>query len=122
MYRINKRVEDNIYKILPSKYASIISAMILGNKDNIDEEIYSLYKYLGISHILAISGLHIAIISFIILFLLNILNKNKKINYTLCIVFLIFYTIMTAIITKSNSKTQFQYIVFNLILFSYVYI
>ena len=36
--------------------------MILGDKSNLEEDIKELYQQHGISHILAISGLHVSII------------------------------------------------------------
>ena len=48
--------------ILPETEASIVKAMILGEKAGLDGDIKKLYQENGIAHILAISGLHIAFI------------------------------------------------------------
>ena len=47
---------------MSEKDASIMKAMILGNKAELDKESKRLYQKSGISHILAISGLHISLI------------------------------------------------------------
>jgi len=42
--------------------AGIIKAMVLGEKQEMDEEIKSLYRESGISHLLAVSGLHVSMV------------------------------------------------------------
>ncbi len=43
-------------------YAGILKIMLLGDKSTLDSDIKAGYQYAGISHILAISGLHVSII------------------------------------------------------------
>lgn len=47
---------------LPEKECGIVTAMLLGEKTLLDMDIKKLYQESGISHLLAISGLHISII------------------------------------------------------------
>ena len=49
-------------KIYPAKEASLLKAMLLGEKNGLEEEIKELYRLNGLIHILAISGLHISLI------------------------------------------------------------
>lgn len=42
--------------------AGVLKAVLLGDRSSLDSEIYSLYQKNGISHLLAISGLHMSII------------------------------------------------------------
>lgn len=53
--------------------AGLFSAMLLGDRTGLDENLKSLYSSLGIAHILAISGLHISLIG---LSLYRILRKK----------------------------------------------
>lgn len=57
----NCQGESSFDKLYQNK-AGIFSAMLAGDKSELDEEIKELYSLSGISHILAISGLHISII------------------------------------------------------------
>lgn len=50
---------ENIY---PPKEASVLKAMLLGEKSSLDEEIKELYQLNGLIHILSISGLHISLL------------------------------------------------------------
>lgn len=54
------RVCDFYRAHMSSQDASVVSAMLLGEKDEMDAQIKSLYQKNGIAHILAISGLHIS--------------------------------------------------------------
>ena len=54
--------EENLDYFLPDAYASILKAMLMGNKKELDEETKELYQDNGIAHILAISGLHISML------------------------------------------------------------
>ncbi len=54
---------DSIYEeILPQKHAGIVSAILLGDKAELDADTKELYQKNGIAHILAISGLHVSLL------------------------------------------------------------
>lgn len=91
IYKIKNYLQTRINKIDKIGY---LNAFILGNKNDINESTYNNYQSNGIIHIFSISGMHISILSTIILF---ILNKIKKIKYNILLVigFLIFYLIIT---------------------------
>ncbi len=61
LYQIKIRLQEVLYDITEEETAGILSGMILGEKSQLDAEIKSLYQKVGISHILAISGLHISV-------------------------------------------------------------
>lgn len=54
--------KENIYRRIPPKEASVLAAMLLGEKAGIDSDTKALYQRNGIAHILSISGLHISIL------------------------------------------------------------
>lgn len=59
---------------------SWINALVLGDKSLIDENIIELFQNWGLSHLLAISGLHIGIVTALVYFMLiklNLLTKEK---------------------------------------------
>lgn len=49
-------------EILSERNASLARAMVLGDKEGLDQEIKALYQENGIAHLIAMSGLHIAMI------------------------------------------------------------
>jgi len=57
---------------------SILSALVLGDRENIDPEIKEEFANSGAIHILAVSGLHVGIIYFVFSFLLKFLKAYRK--------------------------------------------
>lgn len=51
-----------IEQIAAPEDVGILKAVLLGDKDDLDSEVYELYRKNGISHVLAISGLHVSVI------------------------------------------------------------
>lgn len=85
---IEKRIETY-------KSKSYLQAFILGKTDLLDYNIKANYQELGVSHLLAISGMHISLFSGIIVWILKKLHINKIISYFLTTFFLLFYMKLT---------------------------
>lgn len=62
LYRIRRHFEGVFDKALTAKDASIMKAVLLGNKSDLDSESRQLFQKSGIAHIFAISGLHITML------------------------------------------------------------
>lgn len=62
LFQIREYFKQRLYNVFPEKEASVMCAMLLGDKTELDGEIKELYQENGIVHILSISGLHITII------------------------------------------------------------
>ncbi len=63
LYELRLKGVEYIYNILGEEQGSLLVAMIFGEKNGMDDEQKELYQKIGISHIFAISGLHISLIS-----------------------------------------------------------
>ena len=91
---IRQRLKNNIGSCM--KDGGVLSAMILGEKSELDAEVKSLYQKAGISHILAISGLHV---SFLGMGLYRILRHRLRRTYwmsaTITAAVMLSYAIMT---------------------------
>lgn len=74
---------------------SYLNTFVIGNKNDLGEGVYEAYQDLGVSHIFAISGMHISLLSGIILSLLKKLKANETLSYIFVISFLVFYTFIT---------------------------
>ncbi len=62
IFSFKGEIEQVYYECVDGKSAGFFSAMIIGNKVNLDGTIKDLFALGGISHILAISGLHVSMI------------------------------------------------------------
>lgn len=62
LYQIKQIFSKTLDHCFNKKDASVMKAMLLGDKSELDQELKKLYQDNGIIHILAISGLHISLI------------------------------------------------------------
>ena len=62
LYQLKTTWKNRLLDCMGEKNGGILAAMILGEKSEMDAEVKELYQNNGISHILAISGLHISFI------------------------------------------------------------
>ncbi len=69
----------------------MVKALILADRDAIDDEMNELFSRTGLNHILVVSGMHISIITFAVIFLLRKIFKGKKFIYLIVIAFILFY-------------------------------
>lgn len=86
---ILKRIEN----IKNNKY---LYAFILGKSSYIDIESYNNYKINGITHLFALSGLHVSLFSSIVLYILNKLKLNEKVTFTITSIFLITFSFIAS--------------------------
>lgn len=87
-------------KIKDPAARGVIQGLVLGSKDNIDEETKNAYKAAGLMHILAVSGLHVGIIYGILIVLFGHLRKYQagKIYFAIvCVTVLWFYALVTGL-------------------------
>lgn len=64
LYRIQKKIMDTYRTELNERDAGILSTLVAGSKSLLDAETKTAYQQAGISHILAVSGLHISVFGF----------------------------------------------------------
>lgn len=62
LYQLRRHFEGILDKALAPEDASVMKAILLGNKSELDAQSKQLYQKSGIAHILAISGLHITLL------------------------------------------------------------
>lgn len=77
--KLRERLEHSISRCLPEQEAGIVSAMLLGEKSQLDQEIRHLYQKNGIGHLLAISGLHVTVFCMAVYRLLLAFRLSRKI-------------------------------------------
>ena len=103
-------LNSSLEEIYNGEYVGFIQSLLLGNKSNLDKEITELFKINSISHVLAISGMHIGIILITVDNILDNNLKNKRLKYYIEILFLIFFYIITGM-----QVSCFRSVVFNII-------
>lgn len=94
-YCVRENIKQAYISNLPGEEAGIISAMVLGDKSELDSDTKDLFKLSGLAHILAISGLHISIVGMSIYRLLRKRGTPFGVAGVMSSVLVILYGILT---------------------------
>lgn len=94
--KLRNHVTDFFDSCMPKREAAIAKALTTGNKNDVLQETRESFKRLGISHVLAVSGLHVSVIAYVILYVCTELFKlHRRKAIPLASAVLIFYMIFT---------------------------
>lgn len=91
---IKEKLQSIINQNLTEPQASFLSAMVLGERGNITPELRNSFSAAGVSHIIAISGLHITIIAGLLMNLMIFLYIGRKKGFYLATLSLILFIIL----------------------------
>lgn len=109
LYRLRRYFESIYDRLLPQETASVLKAMILGNRTELSAESRQLFQKSGISHILAISGLHISFIGMLFYSILKKIGAPAKLSAPLCIFLIIAFGDMVGM-SGSVSRAVFMFV------------
>ena len=101
VYSSNKniflKIKNYLYKrIYNIKYNDYLYAFILGKSSYLDEEEYENYKINGVTHLFALSGLHVSIFSLILLNIMKRLKLEEKLSFIITSLFLLFFSFVAS--------------------------
>ena len=92
---LNIKMEDIIFKHVSRLPASILDAMILGERRNIPAFINNSMIKSGTVHILLVSGFNVGIVAFITILFLKLLRFSRRVRFAIAIPSLVVYCLMT---------------------------
>nr|WP_106784839.1 DNA internalization-related competence protein ComEC/Rec2 [Lysinibacillus timonensis] len=87
-------LKEHIEKTFPESLIAEAQSLLIGYQENVDGDVTRAYQKLGITHLFAISGLHIAIISFIFFQGLLRLGVRRELATMLLIIILPVYAVL----------------------------
>jgi competence protein ComEC len=90
-FKMKYRFKDIFYQYLWPLNADVLSGIILGERKNFPEDLRQAFVQTGTTHIIAISGFNVGIVTFIILILLKAVGIRRKRRYLLAIPLLIIH-------------------------------
>lgn len=93
--KINQKILENSNKILEKEEASVLTGILIGNKDNLSKDIEESFRNSNLSHMLAVSGAHVTYVILGITFILNKSKTNRKISKVITIILLILFIFLT---------------------------
>ncbi|MFI3212399.1 MAG: DNA internalization-related competence protein ComEC/Rec2 [Eubacteriales bacterium] len=95
LYACKIKIGTILDSYLTEEDSGVLQAMMLGDKNQLDEELEALYQRNGIAHILAISGLHISLLGMGLFQFLRRIGSSQKIAASVTIFVLWNYGLMT---------------------------
>lgn len=91
--KIRKYISDTVYSNLDYETASTVKALILGDKSGLTDDFSNCIRRSGVSHLMVVSGMHLAIFVSVLTTLFNRLINNRFLKALL---------IMSAILTVAS--------------------
>lgn len=89
---IRNTLKDRLKLVLSGEELGVATALLLGDKEQLASETRSSFSNAGAMHVLAVSGLHVGIVLFILMFLLGkfsrVLSKKNAIIISIVIIWL----------------------------------
>lgn len=91
LFKIRDCIDKKIDELYENDYRNFLKSILIGDKSELSKDIIQDFKSANISHILAISGLHVSFILVGVNFVLEKIIISKKIRNTLLLCFLILF-------------------------------
>ena len=110
LHNIRTGVEKVYLTHLERREATTLCALCLGDKTTLDEDVKEAYQNAGISHVLSLSGLHIATLGLMLFSALQRGGISIKLSAIIAGIIMLSYSIMTGMST-STKRALIMYIV-----------
>lgn len=125
IHKVRRAIKEKI-ELSGAKHSGIIKALVLGDRTAVDEEIRDIFQKTGTSHILAISGLHVGIITGFFFFItrwvlskkrsLALSGKDKRYAAIITIIFPVLFMILSGS-SVSTIRATFMVSIFLMAIF-----
>lgn len=121
--QINQSADEILTKYLQSKSAySVANAMILGLRDDLDNNLIQAYSAAGAIHVLSVSGLHVGVIYAVLYSLLAFLRrKNQPFSNALFVIIILSLLWFYALVTGLSSPVLRSTLMFSIFLIADVW-
>jgi len=94
-FKFKHRLKNILAQYLEPRETGMIQAMVLGDRSFLPKDMYALFAKTGTAHILAISGMNMAIIGSIVLFIFKLLHLPRPWQFILTIALLFAYALLS---------------------------
>ena len=89
------QLKTSLYHYLNDNEAGAMSAIVLGDRGHIPKEINMVFRHTGTGHILVIAGLHMAMMTAMIFFVLKLIRIPRSLQMGGSILLLFIFAILT---------------------------
>lgn len=105
------KIEEKAYQLLEKQEASLLTGILIGKKENLDESVQEAFRKSNLSHMLAVSGAHTSYVILAITFLFAISKIGKR-NSKLATMFILFLFMLLTGNTPSVTRACYMAIYF----------
>jgi competence protein ComEC len=95
IFQFKQKLHNIIYQHLEPGQAALLSAILLGERENLPRETKDMFVKTGTIHILAISGLHVGLLALIVLACLRFLRLGRRMSIIMTVFILIGYAALS---------------------------
>ncbi len=96
-YRLKRSLCIRTSSSLSKNASGIVNAVFLGDRDALEDKTVRDFKRTGTYHVLALSGMHLSVLSFMLDVFLKKLRMGKSIRFVLEAILIVFYCILTGL-------------------------
>lgn len=91
LYRLRMELSRRLRTYLPDEVAGLEAAMLLGDRTRLDERVEESFRVAGVSHLLAVSGLHVALLCGLLVSEWDIRRRFSRPRIVIQAALLVFY-------------------------------
>ncbi len=91
---VRKFIKDTIYNNMDDRYAGLAYALFIGDRSGLDYDLVVNFQATGIAHLLAISGINIAFIVVLLMWLLKLFRSKPVFRIIIIGLVLLFYCLL----------------------------
>lgn len=91
---IRDKIKSSVYENFEETdtfFTDIGFAMLFGESEILNDDVYDSFKFSGVAHLLAVSGFHVSIVVSFLVFILNKIKTNKYLKFSIVAGLMLFY-------------------------------
>lgn len=104
VFPVRKSISTRLDRLIGGEEGSFLKGLIIGERSEISPEVKAAFINSGVMHIIAVSGLHVAIVILILIILLQFMRVPEKLRIGAVCILLVYYIFLTgaaASVTRS---------------------
>jgi len=90
-----RRVRSAVARMMEGDEAALLLGLMLGERVGLSQRVKDAFSNTGTTHVLAVSGLHVALVAFILFTILRVLRVPRRGAYVAAMAGLVFYAALT---------------------------
>lgn len=110
-YLLSKYIKNVLYDNMNYDYASLSTAILLGDRTGLSDEFYDNTKAAGVTHMLVVSGAHLSMLTLVMLKILRKLKVPLRLR-SIIMLFMVFMVVAICGFSTSILRAGFTYFIY----------